>query len=77
MIKFEKIQLGAKHLNDKARDMTKYYKSAVRHMKYDSCKGTTFVTYRPDGGNYVRMEWNYCCPDFEEKVKDELNRHLA
>ena len=75
MIKFEKIQLGFKHLNNKARDMTSFYKSAIGHLKCDKCKGDTQVTYREDGGNYVRMNWHYCCQEFETKVKAELSKY--
>jgi hypothetical protein len=75
MIKFEKIQLGSKHLNTRARDMTNFYKSALANLKCDNCKETTYVTYRPDGVSYVRMDWDYCCPDFENKVKAELSKY--
>ncbi len=76
-IKFIKPPLGYKHLNVAAKAQVYFFKPRLSHLNCSSCKNQTTVTMVATDSQHVDMEWNYCCPTFQEIIRNEQKQWIS
>jgi hypothetical protein len=71
MIEYGSTSLGARHLNQNAKNKKDALQQILKGMKCNKCEENSFIEFVEDGKR-ARAIMNFCCQDFEQKVNEKL-----